>query len=154
MYKYKGAEALVNLHDREMRLFLKAWAEARKAGLPVPKCEDPDYRSLEHLLCHVLRASRGYLTWICECLRVPAPPVEPAPEPEAVAACAETYLEHLLAAWATPLTGMTEEQAYTPDHTSRWKVKYCLDAMLEHAVMHPVRHRYQLENWRAAAPKI
>ena len=31
-------------------------------------------------------------------------------------------------------------------YTSRWKVEYCIDAMLEHAVMHPIRHEFQLSN--------
>jgi uncharacterized damage-inducible protein DinB len=28
-------------------------------------------------------------------------------------------------------------------------VSYSVDAMLEHAVMHPVRHRFQIEAWLA-----
>ena len=31
-------------------------------------------------------------------------------------------------------------------YTSNWGVNYCIDAMLEHAVMHPIRHEFQLKN--------
>jgi len=36
-----------------------------------------------------------------------------------------------------------------PEHESRWGVKDYVDAMLEHAVMHPIRHAFQLEGWLA-----
>jgi hypothetical protein len=34
---------------------------------------------------------------------------------------------------------------------SRWNVHYCIDAMLEHAVMHPIRHTFQLQELLAKA---
>ena len=36
-------------------------------------------------------------------------------------------------------------ERFDEEHLSRWKVTYCIDGMLEHAVMHPIRHRVQLE---------
>jgi hypothetical protein len=38
-----------------------------------------------------------------------------------------------------------EDQLDTPEYPSRWKTLYSIDAMLEHAVMHQVRHSFQLE---------
>ena len=31
------------------------------------------------------------------------------------------------------------------DRTDRRRSRYCIDAMLEHAVMHPIRHAFQLD---------
>lgn len=59
---------------------------------------------------------------------------------------ADAYLEHVLSAWEEPLRNLTEEVADTRVFTSRWGVPYTIDAMLEHAVMHPNRHAHQLEN--------
>jgi hypothetical protein len=31
------------------------------------------------------------------------------------------------------------------EHTTRWGATLSIDGMLEHAVLHPARHRFQLE---------
>jgi hypothetical protein len=38
-----------------------------------------------------------------------------------------------------------DDQLETPEYRSRWQTLYSIDAMLEHAVMHPIRHAFQLE---------
>ncbi len=84
------------------------------------------------------------MTWICEQLGLPDPAIEPTPEADRVAAEAQDYVEHVVDKWRTPLALITEDRFESPEFPSRWKVEYCIDAMLEHAVMHPVRHRFQL----------
>ena len=39
---------------------------------------------------------------------------------------------------------VSNERLETPEYPSRWQTRYCIDAMLEHAVMHPIRHAFQL----------
>ena len=34
---------------------------------------------------------------------------------------------------------------FNETYASAWGVDYCIDAMLEHAVMHPLRHTAQLK---------
>jgi hypothetical protein len=41
---------------------------------------------------------------------------------------------------------VTDEQLDKGIYPSRWGTEYCIDAMLEHAVMHPIRHEFQLRN--------
>ena len=55
------------------------------------------------------------------------------------------YLAHVLDRWDGPLRALTEDEADRPVYPSRWGTGYCIDAMLEHAVMHPIRHELQLE---------
>jgi hypothetical protein len=45
------------------------------------------------------------------------------------------------------------EEFSKPVYSSRWGVNYCVDAMLEHAVMHPERHRFQLLELMGARQK-
>lgn len=144
-YLYAGARATILLHERHMREFLATWKRARDAELPLPATDDPSYASLATLLRHVLGAGRGYMVWICEVLALPDPDIRPAPEPDAIDAEADAYLEHLLTRWREPLRGVDPERFDRPEYESRWGVKYCIDAMLEHAVMHPIRHAFQLE---------
>ena len=54
-------------------------------------------------------------------------------------------MEHVLGKWLTPLCDVGDDRLETPKYPSRWHTRYCIDAMREHAVMHPIRHAFQLE---------
>ncbi len=102
-YTYRGARALVLLHERYMREFLLAWKRAHAARVRLPATDDPDYASHAALLHHGLRAARGSMTWLCEKLGLPDPGIEPAPGVDTVEKDADRYVEHLLARWRLPL---------------------------------------------------
>ncbi len=133
------------LHEEQLRRFLETWKRAKAASVVLPATADPDYISLDALLRHVLGAARGYMTWMCEVLDLPDPEIHATPDPAALSADANTYLEHVLEKWRAPLQDVSDDRLETPEYPSRWKTRYCIDAMLEHAVMHPVRHAFQLE---------
>ena len=85
------------------------------------------------------------MTWMCEMLELPDPAIRTAPEPAALAREADSYMEHVLEKWRTPLQDVGDERLEKPEYPSRWETRYSIDAMLEHAVMHPIRHAFQLE---------
>lgn len=143
-YHYRGARALVILHDREMRRFVDTWRRADAAGVALPPTPNTHYSSRAHLLRHVLRSARGYMVWMTSHLGLPDPGIDEPPEVEVVAERADAYLEHLLERWRTPLMEVPEERFEVP-YTSYWGEPFTIDSMLEHAVMHPIRHRFQLE---------
>ncbi|TFG86675.1 MAG: hypothetical protein E4H17_03985 [Gemmatimonadales bacterium] len=150
-YRYRGARALVLLHDQALRELLPVWRRAKAADLSLPETTDPDYASMETLLHHVLRSARGYLTWLCEKLGLPDPGIDPAPDPPRVAYEAGRWVEHLLDRWRLPLVGI-EEGRFNETFVTRWGVDMSCESMLEHAVLHPIRHRFQLEELREEAP--
>ena len=115
----------------------------------LPTTDDPTYASLDTLLRHVLGGARGYMTWMCEMLELPDPGIRVTPEAPALSAEADTYMEHVLEKWRAPLQAVSDDQLDRPEYLSRWKTQYCIDAMLEHAVMHPIRHTFQLEELMA-----
>jgi hypothetical protein len=143
-YRYRGARALVLLHEQALRGLLPVWQRAKAARVPLPSTKDPDYASLESLLHHALRAARGYMTWLCEKLGLPDPGIDPAPEAPRVEQEAARYIEHLLERWRLPLAEV-EETRFEAVHKARWGGDMSLESMLEHAVAHPLRHRFQLE---------
>lgn len=142
---YSGARALTELHEHHLRRFLELWRLAEERGVELPETDDPNYESMAVLLAHVLGCAASYLNWICAQLGLPERVADSRPDAAGIAERADAYLEEVLEAWSRPLTGLTEERAYHPAHPSRWGPPYCLDAMLEHAVMHPLRHAHQLE---------
>jgi uncharacterized damage-inducible protein DinB len=151
-YRYRGARALVLLHEKEMRALLPTWKRAKSAAVRLPATGDSDYASLDSLLHHALRAARGYMTWLCEKLELPDPGIEPPPEAARVERECERYVEHLLARWRMPLA-QVEESRFGATHKTRWGEDMSCEGMLEHAVMHPIRHRFQLEELMEAQGK-
>ena len=147
-YRYRGARALVLMHERYLREFLTTWKQAKAVNVTLPKTEDPDYQSMEHVLHHALRAARGYMTWMCEKLGLPDPQIAPTPPLEHIQTEADQYLEHVLERWREPLAAVSEER-FEETYPSRWKTVYSIDAMLEHAVCHPLRHMFQLQELMA-----
>jgi hypothetical protein len=82
---------------------------------------------------------------MCEVLELPDPEIRAAPEPTVLSQDPDSYMEHVLERWQTPLQNIADDRLETPEYPSRWQTRYCIDAMLEHAVMHPIRHAFQLE---------
>ncbi len=105
---------MVILHERYLRSFLQTWKMAKEHNIPLPKTSDPDYESLVTLLRHVFRAARGYMTWMCEKLQLPDPKIDPVPETHEIESQADSYLEHLVEKWRSPLKGVTEDKFYKP----------------------------------------
>jgi len=145
-YRYNGARSMVILHEKYLASLVHTWREAKSINLALPRTEDSDYKSLDTLLEHIFRAARGYMSWVCEKLNLPDPEIKPEPKSDVIENEADEYLTYLINKWRIPLTGIAEEKFHSPTFTSRWGVDYCIDAMLEHAVMHPIRHEFQLRN--------
>ena len=118
---------------------------AKAANIVLPETDDPSYVSMETLLKHILGAAGSYMVWMCKKLELPDPEIKPPPALEVIEAEAGNYLTHLIDRWQVPLAEVEEERFNRPEYVSNWGVRYCVDAMLEHAVMHAILHRVQLE---------
>lgn len=145
-YRYKGASALVKLHEIHLLSFYETWKEAKRLNIKLPDSDDPYYKSLDKLLYHLLRSARGYMIWMCEKLGLEDPQIKETPPAEIIEEKAIEQLAHLFERWRLPLTNVEPELFEDKAYKSNWSVEYCIDAMLEHAVMHPIRHEYQLKN--------
>ena len=145
-YKYTGAYLLILLHEKHLKWFWDTWKRAKAINLALPLTEDKDYESLETLLRHVLRSARGYMVWMCEKLELSNPEIDEPPSLGNIEQQAPSYIDHLIEKWKTPLADVEENRFSDKVYNSNWGVPYCIDAMLEHAVMHPIRHGYQLKN--------
>ena len=145
-FKSRGVRALVLLQMDEMDQLFKVWKKAKRLGVRLPATRDPAYQSIDLLMRHPLRSCRGYLTWLCEVLGRPDPRVPDPPEAEKVAAQGAAYLKVLAKAWEKQMAWMPGKvlDSFTV-YTSRWGAPMTVEAMFEHAVAHPMRHRFQLE---------
>lgn len=145
-YRYKGALALVKLHEIHLQSFYETWKEAKKFNVKLPVTDDPYYKSLDTLLFHLLRSARGYMIWMCDKLGLDDPQIKETPPADIIEEKAVEQLTHLFERWRLPLANVEPELFEEKVYKSNWGVEYCIDAMLEHAVMHPIRHEFQLKN--------
>jgi hypothetical protein len=152
-YKYRGARALLILQEYGLQRYLETWHKARVAGVVLPQSANPSYKSLDHLLRHVLRMPQSSMTWICEKLGLPNPGINEPPDVLGIAAQADWYLLYLIEKLREPLAEVEAEKFSQPAFESRWKVMYSIEGMLEHMVTHAFRHILQLEELIALEQK-
>lgn len=87
----------------------------------------------------VARASRGYLTGISEKLG--------RPETDAlkIARRAREFIKGVLKGRRHHFTEVQDADLEPALHMSRWGTQLTIESMQEHAVVHSMRHRFQLE---------
>ena len=145
MFRSNAVRSCVELHAIEMNHFFEVWLAFRAAGIELPRSSDPNYASADHLGGHVLRASRNYLTWIGDCVKRPVTDVDLDNDQVSVAAKGRAFLDEVLAAWPRHLERLEDAELAPAAYKSRWGEDYNIEQMLEHAIVHPMRHRIQLE---------
>lgn len=150
-YEYRGARSLVLLHEKTIQGFTAAWKEAKTLNIKLPETKDPAYRSLDALISHILKCACRYLNWCCKSLNLPDPETPDVPSLEEMEERLDPFLKDLFVRWRSTFKDIPEEKFYKPEHLSWWNVQYCVDAMLEHAVVHPMRHELQLRELIAAS---
>jgi hypothetical protein len=143
-YKFRGARSLVLLHEFHLPSFYNTWKQAKEEGIKLPETDNPDYESMQTLLVHVLGWAGNYMRWICKNLNLSDPEISTVPSKEEVEEKAEDYIKHLLERWRIPLADLEWEkfELVFEDRT--------ILAMMEHAVMHPIRHEFQLKELMSA----
>ena len=145
-FRSRAVMSLVELHERELRSFLALWDRFVASGLPVPEAHgDESYENRDRLLGHVLMAARGYLTRIGEWVGRPVNDLDASPDPYEVVGRASAFADSVLAGYRRHLASITTEELEPQLHKTRWGDLMSVENLLEHAVVHPMRHRIQLE---------
>ena len=145
-FQSRAVRSMVELHDAELRKFVTTWKRFKESRVAMPEAHgDPDYESAERLVTHVQGAARGYLTWIRDVLGDPITDLEVIRDPAIVVPRLDAYLEETLDAWGRHLAPLVDAQLAPDQYKTRWGEMFTVDQMLEHAVVHPMRHRIQLE---------
>jgi uncharacterized damage-inducible protein DinB len=149
MFRSNAVRNCVELHEIEINRFCEVWEAFRASGTPLPETSDPSYQSPDHLGGHVLRAARNYLTWIGECVKRPVADLDPDTDLVCIARKGRPFVDEVLAAWRRHLSTLEDAELAPTTYRSRWGEDYNIEQMLEHAVVHPMRHRIQLERLMA-----
>lgn len=145
MFKSNAVRSCVELHEIELNRFYRTWEAFRSAGIPLPETTDPSYQSADHLGGHVLRAARNYLTWIGDCVGRPVTDLDLDMDLTRIASRGRPFVDEVLAGWRRHLEVLEDAELAPSAFKSRWGEDYSIEQMLEHAIVHPMRHRIQLE---------
>ncbi len=149
MFKSNAVRNCVELHEIEIKKFFDVWEKFRASGLQLPVTDDPSYETPEHLGGHILRAARNYLTWIGECVKRPVTDLDRENDLVKIARKGRVFLDEVLTGWRMHLSALDDSELAPTTYKSRWGEDYNIEQMLEHAVVHPMRHRIQLERLMA-----
>lgn len=145
-FRSRAVRSLTELHERELKLFVPTWQRFVASGKPMPDARgDANFESPEKLIAHVQGAARSYLLWIWEKLERPIEGLQMTRDPAVIVPRLEAFMAETLDGWRRHLAALEDEQLSPKQFLSRWGEPHTIEQMLEHAVVHPMRHRIQLE---------
>ncbi|HEV8485649.1 MAG TPA: DinB family protein [Blastocatellia bacterium] len=147
-YRKGAIGALMDEYERassDLKLLLRDISEDRFIEILDTQTKDNDCRSTQTIITHVLAAGYGYADYIRGVLGIPASRPDrrllSRPEVEAQLDAMVEYTVHTLEGrWE-----MTDDEMMSMVIDSRWGVRYDLEQLLEHAIVHILRHRRQIE---------
>lgn len=129
----------------ELKSVLQKTSEASYSRLV--EGEDDHCRSIQMIMNHVVRAGYGYSKYIRDALSMDANTVEDKQIPQTEIA---NELDKMFAYTAAIFEGerkITDEEMNDLYFKTRWCESYNIDQLLEHAIVHILRHRRQIEKF-------
>ena len=156
-YREGAVGALLDEYERavwELRRLVGRMAEEDVVRVVDPATEDETCRSVQTIVSHVVNAGYGYADYLRVVFSIPS-----TRPPRALLSHGESLeqLDAVLAYTAETLEGrwlMTDEEMSAAVINSGWGVRYDAEQLLEHAIVHVLRHRRQIEKfmWRGFIP--
>ena len=147
----KGAVgAMMDEYERaafELREMVQNISEEDFARIADAETEDEDCRSVQTIMSHVVRAGYGYANYIREQFSMKAEPFEPR---QIAYREIGDEIDKMLDYTTQTLDGkweMSDDEICQIKINSRWGEAYNLEQMLEHAIVHVLRHRRQIEKF-------
>ena len=145
-FRSRGVRSLVELHHQELQDFVATWRRFVASGELMPEAHgDAAYESPEKLVAHVQGAARSYLLWIWEVLERPIEGLPLIRDAGVIVPRLDAFMAETLDGWSRHLAPLEDDQLSPKQYLSRWGELHTIEQMLEHAVVHPMRHRIQLE---------
>ncbi len=112
---------------------------------------DPDTRSVRAICLHAIGAAHRYADYVLKARGLPyeerwLPPADAAQRPADVRGALRASLRHTEDV-LDPLDGADYATIRALELQVRWGPRYDPEMLMEHAIVHLLRHRRQLERW-------
>lgn len=150
-YRINGAiGALLDEYEkvvRELKAVLEDFTEMELTQIVDSKTEDPDCRSVQTILSHVVAAGHNYVIAIRKSLGEPLEyrEKERLPSVEAYQTALDQLFDFNLQFFADYPSIPLEEFDADKKIKVRWGQVYDVEQLYEHAIVHILRHRRQIE---------
>ena len=146
-YRSGPLGSLMDEYERalgELKILLGSLSENDYIRISNPSSPDPDCLSVQTIMRHVVSAGYGYAVNIRTAIGVEGKrtDIKEIPQSE-VLTMVDDMFEYSLKTF-DGRWDMGEEEMYTTIIKTSWS-EYDIDSMLEHAVVHILRHRRQIE---------
>lgn len=149
-YRKGALGAMMDEYERaasELRRLVEQIPDDDFVRIVDPQTSDENCRSVQTIMAHVVSAGYGYADYIRKSFSISStrPPKRLLSHQEAVA-----QLEAMLEYTVQTLEGrweITEEEIEGITMQTGWGVTYNLEQLLEHAIVHILRHRRQIEKF-------
>ena len=151
-YRSGPLGALLDEYERaaaELRQLLERIPSSEYEKIADPKTQDEDCRTLQTICRHVIGAGYGYADYLRKEFGVASsrPPRSLVPHGELLGAY-DAMLAYTVETLG-PRLRMTEKEMSEVRFVSGWGAPYDMEQILEHAIVHVLRHRRQMERLRA-----
>jgi uncharacterized damage-inducible protein DinB len=155
VYRSGAIGALMDEYERaaaELRRLVATFDERSFGRILDSQTSDENCRSVQTIMSHVISAGYTYAALIRGACSMPTdrPPKRLLAHREVLAgfdAMVAFTIQTLDGRWDMP-----EEAIQGMAIQSQWGVKYDLEQLLEHAIVHVLRHRRQIERLNGATP--
>lgn len=147
-YRKGAIGSLLDEYEKALTEIKSVLQNIREADYSrVVEGEDDHCRSIQVIMNHVVRAGHGYANYICDALSMSAPAIEDKqiPQTEIVG-----EIDRMFARTAAIFEGereITDEEINDIFFKTRWCESYNIDQLLEHAIVHILRHRRQIQKF-------
>lgn len=149
-YRKGAIGSLMDEYERaasELKSVLQAIGETDYACIADAETENENCRSIQTITSHVVRAGYGYANYLREQFSITVAPVESR---EISHDQIGDEIDKMLAYTIETLDGhweMKREVMMNAVIKARWGVTYDIEQLLEHAIVHVLRHRRQVEKF-------
>lgn len=150
IYRKGGVGAMMDEYERagaEFRALIERSTEEQYSRIVDPDTKDANCHSAQTVMSHVVAAGYGYANYIREVcsMTIASPPKRQLAHGDSLKEfdAMLAYTEATLAdKWEMP-----EDDITAISMTVHWGPTYDLEQLLEHAIVHILRHRRQLDKW-------
>ncbi len=139
--------AILDEYERalnDLLILLESISEDEYLRISDTETTDPDCRSVQTVISHVIRSGYGYPSYIRPffSMEIFRPETEGIVKDDAIRYLKEMF-EYNLATFEGKHE-MTESEASAITFKTRWGADYDLEGIMEHAIVHILRHRRQI----------
>jgi uncharacterized damage-inducible protein DinB len=149
-YRKGAVGAMMDEYERaaaEFRAAVAGLTNEQYTRIVDAETADENCRSAQTIMSHVVAAGYGYANYIRDAFSIEkdSPPKRPLAHGESL-----EEFDSMLAYTVATLDGkweMSEDDIMAVSMTVHWGPTYDLEQLLEHAIVHILRHRRQIDKW-------